>query len=99
MNVALLLRDTMLTGHGRRQPPGWPRDFGHGRGKDAHFFAPREAPPGLKHFDGDGGRLAAADAETGDSAPLAAAFQCMDQRRQDSDAGGPDRMAPRTGPP
>src|ERR1700676_1754021 len=38
------------------------------------------------------------DGQTGDSAALAAAFQGMDQCRQDSSAGGPDGMAQRTGP-
>src|SRR5450631_4884810 len=93
MNVALLNRDTMLTGHGRRLPPGWPTEYGHGRAGTPIFGY----PSGLDQLDRDGGRVAAADAQTGYSAPLAAALQCMDQRRQDSHAGGPDRMAQRTG--
>src|ERR1700722_13439493 len=104
MDVALPHRDTMLIGHGRRLPPGWPTDLDMVRA-GTPIFSPRSTPghgsePGLDldQFDGESGRLTAADAQTGDAAPRAATFQGMDQRGQDSGAGGPDRMAQRTGP-
>ena len=48
-------------------------------------------------LDGDGGGFTAADAQRGDAAFQVARFQRMQQRHDQSRAGGADRMAERAG--